>query len=356
MTQRVYELDLLRFICALGVVIFHYTYTGHMEGFAPIADFEAVREVTRYTYVGINFFFVISGFVILMSLQGRTLREFLTARFIRLYPAYWAALTITALATLLWGKDVFNISLGQYLTNLTMAQELFSVASLDSAYWTLYIELKFYLCMVLLVACGLMPYLKAILTLVLSVSLLALFLPWSSNINMFVAMFPHWSGYFACGCVFYLVRRDGLNWQGAGLLVLSLAFMLTQSVLFGALMQSWFNIPFNGPTIALINGIFFALLCLTALAKRHPFRFRRWYYLGILTYPLYLLHQHLGYMLFNRFGNEHNIASLVVFTTLGMIVLAGLLHYGIEKPMARWLTQRTKSSVQPEQVANRASL
>ncbi|MCG7534658.1 acyltransferase [Pseudoalteromonas sp. OOF1S-7] len=354
MTQRVYELDLLRFICALGVVIFHYTYTGHMEGFAPIADFEAVREVTRYAYMGINFFFVISGFVILMSLQGRTLSAFLSARFIRLYPAYWAALTVTALATLLWGGEVFTVTLGQYLTNLTMVQEAFSVTSLDSAYWTLYIELKFYFCMVLLVACRLMPYLKAILALVLTVSILALFLPWSSNINMFVAMFPHWSGYFACGCVFYLVRRDGLEWQGVGLLLLSLAYMLTQSMLFGALMQSWFNVPFDRLTIAFINGLFFALLCLTSQVRRHPFRFRAWYYLGVLTYPLYLLHQHLGYMLFNRFGTEHNIAILVILTTLGMIVLAGLLHYGVEKPVTRWLTRRAKNHAQPGQMTHQA--
>jgi len=53
---RLYEIDLLRFISAFFVVVFHYTYTGYMEEFSTIANFEGVREYSRYAYMGINFF------------------------------------------------------------------------------------------------------------------------------------------------------------------------------------------------------------------------------------------------------------------------------------------------------------
>lgn len=49
--------------------------------------FPVLSEVTRYGYAGVNLFFVISGFVILMSVWGRTAPQFIASRVSRLYPA-----------------------------------------------------------------------------------------------------------------------------------------------------------------------------------------------------------------------------------------------------------------------------
>ena len=84
MKTRFYEIDLLRFVAAFAVVIFHYTYTGFMEGYSPVADFPAIREITRYAYMGINFFFVISGFVIFMSVADGSVRNFVISRFVQI--------------------------------------------------------------------------------------------------------------------------------------------------------------------------------------------------------------------------------------------------------------------------------
>ena len=156
---------------------------------------------------------------------------------------------------------------------------------------------------------------------------------------MFVAIFPHWSGYFAAGGVFYLLRRDGINAYRMALLVLSYVYIIKQSVLFGDLMGSWFKIEFNSTVIIIINSVFFALFCQTALFKNNPLRQRWCYYLGILTYPLYLIHQHIGFMVFNFFSDSLSIYLLVPLMIIIMLLLAYVIHTQIELKLGRRLKQ-----------------
>ncbi|GHF99975.1 acyltransferase family protein [Thalassotalea marina] len=341
---RFYEIDLYRFISALGVVIFHYTYTAYMEGYAPIADFPMMREASRYFYMGINFFFVISGFVILMSVADGSAKKFIVSRFVRLYPAYWAALIVTSMVTIFWGGETFSISWTQFWANTTMVNEAFDIKPVDGAYWTLYIELKFYLFILALLWLGLMKHFQHIMALVLVASTAMLYTAWAEQQNMFVLMFPHWSGYFAAGCIFYLIRRDGLDWYRGLLMALSYFYIIKQSTLFGELMSQWFAITFDSVVIAIINTVFFALFVCTAVFKENPLRKRWCYYFGILTYPIYLIHQHIGFMVFNQFGTKDNIVWLVVATIIVMGILAYTLHSQVElklgKRLYQWLKQK----------------
>jgi len=305
-----------------------------MEGFSTIANFESIREVSRYAYMGINFFFVISGFVIFMSVENGSARKFLVSRFSRLFPAYWAALCLTSIVTLFIGNEVFTITSWKFITNITMVNELFGEKGIDSAYWTLFIELQFYLLVYILLVFGLMKYVQHIIAAALVSSLIVLFLPMAQTNNMWSEIFPHWSGYFACGGVFYLLRRDGINLCRLSLLVIAYLYVLKQSTLFGELMSGWFQIEFNLYVIAAINSIFFAIFCITAFCQKHFMRKRWCYYLGILSYPLYLVHQHCGYMIFNTFGNTHNIGYLVTVTVMVMLVLAWLIHRFVEVKFA----------------------
>ena len=151
---RFHEIDLLRFLAALSVLIFHYTYRGTIMGLVGGAAFPLVANVTKYGYLGVNLFFLISGFVILVSADGKSPRQFATSRIVRLYPTYWCCLTITFLAILLFGRGLFIVGAGQYLANLTMLQSFAGVESIDGVYWSLAVEMKFYLLVFLLVACS----------------------------------------------------------------------------------------------------------------------------------------------------------------------------------------------------------
>ena len=62
---------------------------------------------------------------------------------------------------------------------------------------------------------------------------------------------------------------------------------------------------------------------------------RPWFaVLGALTYPLYLVHAHIGFIIFERLGDQVNHVLLVAATMLLMTGVAAALHYGVEQPLA----------------------
>ncbi|MEK4129105.1 acyltransferase [Solibacillus sp. FSL W8-0474] len=82
--DRLTELDALRGLAALAVVIFHYT-TRYNELFGH--EKSSYLNFT-FGHMGVNLFFMISGFVIFMTLRRiNNVKEFAIKRAFRLYPA-----------------------------------------------------------------------------------------------------------------------------------------------------------------------------------------------------------------------------------------------------------------------------
>lgn len=90
--NRVIELDALRGLAALCFVLYHFTW--FIDTVLPGARLPAFQ--LRWGCYGVQLFFAISGFVILMTLDRTvTVRQFARARFRRLFPAYWIAMAAT---------------------------------------------------------------------------------------------------------------------------------------------------------------------------------------------------------------------------------------------------------------------
>ncbi len=146
---RINELDALRGIAALAVVIFHFTMPWKGGDYPFFSVFS----------MGVDLFFVISGFVIFMTIdKGGTWRDFAWNRLVRLYPTYWVAVTFTTLLfvfkyEVLVPKESYRVShvlLVKYLANMTMLQYYFGTGNIDGPYWTLIVELCFYFFMIVL--------------------------------------------------------------------------------------------------------------------------------------------------------------------------------------------------------------
>src|SRR5215471_2445277 len=118
--HRVNEIDLLRFLAALSVVMFHYAFRGYAADSVSAMPYPLLAPFAKYGGLGVHLFFMISGFVILMTAAGGTLKTFVTSRIVRLYPAFWICCTITFVAVLAIGAPRFFASPGQYLVNMTM--------------------------------------------------------------------------------------------------------------------------------------------------------------------------------------------------------------------------------------------
>ena len=91
---RANEIDLLRFLAALAVVLFHYAFRGYAAHSSSM-PYPLLEAVAKYGSYGVELFFLISGFVILMSASGGSLKHFVISRIVRLYPAFWVCCTLT---------------------------------------------------------------------------------------------------------------------------------------------------------------------------------------------------------------------------------------------------------------------
>ena len=118
---RVEALDLLRLVAVLGVVLYHFGFWG--PGASGIPAIPWLTPVAKYGFLGVPAFFVISGFVIAYSAEGRTAVGFAIARFSRIYPTFVFCMTLTFLATRMWGPPHFEASLSQWFANLDDIKE-----------------------------------------------------------------------------------------------------------------------------------------------------------------------------------------------------------------------------------------
>ncbi|MFF4602817.1 acyltransferase family protein [Streptomyces sp. NPDC001339] len=84
--------------------------------------FPSLHRISQYGWIGVEVFFLISGFVICMSSWGRSLGDFVVSRAARLYPAYWAAVLISATVISFWPQVRHITGWNQVATNLTMLQ------------------------------------------------------------------------------------------------------------------------------------------------------------------------------------------------------------------------------------------
>ena len=152
--ERVNTLDLIRFVAAVAVVLYHYTarYTSNLTSDPEL--FKSAALFTKYGYLGVNLFFMISGFVILSSAINSNPINFLISRATRLYPTFWVSVSVTAIFVFFFEAPSPAIGWIQYLANLTMLNDYLHIENLDGVYWTLQAELKFYGCVFLLLLFG----------------------------------------------------------------------------------------------------------------------------------------------------------------------------------------------------------
>ena len=85
--ERVHEIDLLRLLAALAVVFYHYGFRGYAADGMTHMPYPLLAPLAMYGYLGVQLFFMISGFVILMTASSGGLKSFVISRVVRLYPA-----------------------------------------------------------------------------------------------------------------------------------------------------------------------------------------------------------------------------------------------------------------------------
>jgi peptidoglycan/LPS O-acetylase OafA/YrhL len=344
---RYYEIDLLRFVAAAAVVLYHLAYRGyHAEHLSPV-DYPLLGRVCKYGYLGVELFFLISGYVILHSAQGKTLGQFFVSRVRRLYPAYWVACTLCFVVVRLlrpaygavgWSQ-LFDVSLRTYCYNLSMLQTFFGVADIDGAYWTLAVEITFYFLVSLLLAFG---WLKRLVPVLVGwLGYCTLVGPASSAGPFGLLFFPRYAPFFVAGMLFYLLQTKQVARWKLGVLLLWAYGLSLQSVRVDTLEKSvFFHEHFSMLVVAaILTGCYGVLLLI--ITRRLRIGRAAWLAAaGSLTYPVYLLHHNMGYLVLQHLGGRVDKHVLLAAMLLVLLALAWLLHVFVERPFSKKLGEK----------------
>ncbi len=309
--QEILPLNLLRFLAALSILGVHKLATLIEHHYLP-QFLQVLAPFMEHGYLGVNLFFMISGFVITLSTEGKTFSQFISSRFIRLFPVFWLCVVMTSLFTIFLGRE--SISLERFLANLTMTPQHYGAQDfIDGVYWTLAIELNFYaFTAFLLIIKKKISFSIQHIALILSPILLyhtVIFNPYHlslfDNLALFVFFFfgSEYAAYFLSGILFYGLYKNNKNH-----LVYYFTLLCCYIVaLIVALDQAY---PTNSPRIITLHiTIFFILFLLISLKKirNTSFTFLGKHYqailvtLGATTYPLYLLHSKIIAILMETF-------------------------------------------------------
>jgi peptidoglycan/LPS O-acetylase OafA/YrhL len=322
-SSRVVELDALRGIAALAVVAYHYTtryaeQIGHVDGALP--------SLLAGKY-GVHLFFLISGFVIFMTLErARSAMDFVVSRFSRLFPGYWVALTITAIVVYSIGLPQQALPLPDLLLNVTMVQDILGAEHLDGSYWTLQVELFFYVQMLFWFLVG---QLKRIHWIIAGWLFLAALngvmtqrgghFPYLIRELLILRHIP----FFALGILFFRLRaypqerRLDLAMMGLCLLAIAVA---EQSIFL------W------------VASVCCAIFTLFVLGRLRFLNMRLFVFMGGISYSLYLIHQAIGFSVIYRLEQAGMSSPVACLLAVGLSLgLAVLLSYGVEKPAMRWI-------------------
>lgn len=343
--SRLYVLDVLRFCAAMAVVLYHLVFASSRETWGPNGSelFGPLRSVASYGWMGVELFFLISGFVICMSSWGRSLSEFFVSRVTRLFPAYLFAVVLTASVLALWPQQSGSPRLSQVLGNLTMVQTLLGQTNIDDPYWTLLVELKFYLLFAVVVHLG--ATYRRVLLFCMVWATVAIFAYTAEFEALTIFVEPKYASYFVAGIAFYLIRRFGPNpllWCIVGFTLAVNAVMLERPV--SAFRQAGLSMSWEVGVLLL--AVFYLLMIGVALGWFKEIKWRGLVTVGALTYPLYLLHMTNGRAVIRLLRHDLPPWILLPGAIATAVLAAYLVHRFVERPVSRALRTGLKSSFQ----------
>lgn len=311
---RLGELDALRGIAAMVVVLFHYTSRAPLV-LPGIVTVPVHLEWGKY---GVELFFAISGFVIFMTLERtRTTADFVVSRFARLFPSYWIAIVVTTVALAGLGARELMLTPMATAANFTMLEGFLYLPAVDGVYWSLTVELGFYVCMLSLWRLDMMDRIETVLLGWIGLQMLWWLVPaLPSRLAMIMAL--EYIPFFTIGICAYRVWNGTRQWRDQALPLL--AALGATTLAHGASgAAAWL----------LVAAIFLALVAqrLSWLTARPLL------WLGGISYPLYLVHQNAGYAVMASL-QRHGVGAwaslaIAIVAALGM---AHAIRERVEQP------------------------
>jgi peptidoglycan/LPS O-acetylase OafA/YrhL len=321
---RIAILDLLRFLAAFLVMLYHY------QPFLSKHTNNGLLEVFKFGYLGVNFFFMLSGFVIMASAQNRTAIKFAILRAARLYPTFICCLLLT-IFVLHYFDNQFHPA-HEVVLNGLIINDYFSVQNIDGVYWTLQAELKFYGCIFLLILFSRISNYRIwmMFWLLLAASFYFFQLPFF--LGWFIS--PSYSFYFMSGVAAYYLYVDPKNFFPIVFMLAAMVFAVATS---RSQIDGFYISPSNSDRLiaATVTIFFFVFFFFLRVIDKY-ISYTGWLaILGGISYPLYLIHNRAGKLLLEHFSSGMGWWIGLLVTISIVIVVSLCVHVIVEKPVFR---------------------
>jgi peptidoglycan/LPS O-acetylase OafA/YrhL len=338
--SRITILDGLRVIAILMVILFHYFYRfkgTHYEYSIYIP------EIFKFGYLGVQLFFIISGFVITLTLtKCNSFFEFIKKRFSRLIPAMLICSFITFIFISVFDQNnlfpnstVFsNFLFSNTFISPILFNDLFSLKFdyIDGAYWSLWVEINFY------IIAGLMYFIspKKLLrtfSIFTFIGFIGIYVFISSTGKGIVTPYIGENSYSVFRQLFEFFTFFVYSlWFLIGIVLKHLYFDKNNKFLFIYLfllflIQSILLFNFYTSVFTLLTY----LVLLLFIYKPHKLSFlgnKAIVKVGVASYSIYLIHQNIGVVIINRFSplfGTYNWLIPIIIT--GSLTLFGLYSY-----------------------------
>lgn len=331
-TKRLAELDGLRAVAALAVIFYHYFVRwNEILPYGVIA-----KPIAQFGFLGVNLFFIISGFVIFMSLERcASAFIFVKRRALRLVPAMLVCSIITYGVMRLIDTPFTELRREHwtgFLPSWTFTppqiwQKLVPVGGwMDGVYWTLYIELKFYALAAFLYFFKDHKYFRIIfLAFIITGAVCIQIFSANPVIISFInfSIFPNYLPFFCAGMALYDVYERRVGTITLVLLTLSIALAIAEmaDLVSGVIVAAFFAIFF----IVIFRRSWVSWLTNPVLVA-----------VGVASYPLYLIHQNVGIGLMSLVAPDIMQSwfyIIVTGVTAALILISLAIHWWVERPV-----------------------
>lgn len=326
MKGRIASLDGVRGFAALFILLYHWFFIGALQGFYSKAIYIPQGFWGEF---GVDVFFILSGFAILYSTgDGITPGVFLKKRLLRIYPTFFVSATFVLIMRIALGIEARGQIIA-YLTSFTMMTDLVGRTPLSSIYWTLMVECKFYLLVIVIMKLGLWKEHKYGVMYTWVIASFLIKQPFITNL-----LILKYAGHFVMGILFYLLYYKERDARMIPLAVLSGLGIYRNMTGF----QGWIVGSFGAANYSELK-MFFAMVFILAVIFAAPY-YRGWSaktekafaWLGRLSFAFYLIHADFGSAFYKELmmlihWNESLIWGVMAMDFILVTALAILTDY-----------------------------
>lgn len=322
--ERLENIDLLRGVAIIFVVLFHYT--NHYPPEYLLRTDNWFLPIAKYGWSGVDIFFIVSGYCIALTIiKTSNFVEFSVKRFARIYPAYF----FCGISTLIffsffdlpgrevsWFTGFMNLIFANFIPGLNFKY-------IDGIYWALIVELKFYIFF------GIIYFFfknlnKAIIVWGIFAIILNLLLIFTEKVIFISSISPH-ANLFLIGLIVFNLRDKNF-----------FPYLLITLI---ALTNIFINERYSDYEIYFLFLIFITVLILKInINLKLNFLSK----VGLISFSWYLLHNAIGIIIIrelNKIGFENYSIIIAILTTL---VFATISFKFIEVPLKKIIIENYK--------------